>query len=231
MQRDAAIVEFKNVDVVLEGKKILENISFTLQPKEILTVIGLNGTGKTTLLRSIIGFHQPARGEIKVKTRRIGYVPQKLDFDRTMPFAVAELLQIYSGAGREQVMEKLLEVGGGRLLDRKIGSLSGGELQRVLIANALLRRPELLLLDEPTAGIDIAGEQDFYHLIATIFARYALAIVVVSHDIHAVFSRATRVLCLDRGIRCQGTPHDVSHHPAFREIFGEYLLPYHHHHD
>lgn len=225
------LLEFRNVDVTLSGKKVLEDVSFSLSNKEIVTLIGLNGTGKTTLLRTIIGVYEPAKGKIILNTKRIGYVPQRLDFDKNIPFSVEELLLTYSGRDRVAILEKLVEVGAAQLIDKKIGMLSGGELQRVLIANALLQNPELLLLDEPTSGIDVMGEQNFYQLIAELFEKYDVSIMMVSHDIHAVFSRSSRVLCISGGIKCYGTPQDVSNHPAFKAIFGDYLSPYHHHHD
>lgn len=229
--RAKSLLVFKNVSVDVGGKRLLSNLNFELNSKEIVSLIGLNGTGKTSFLRTIIGFYKPSEGEIIINTDRVGYVPQKLDFDKTIPFSVEELLKTYSGLSREKIFKKLKEVGAEDLIDKMIGNLSGGQLQRVLIANALLKEPELLLLDEATTGVDVMGEKNFYELIEKIFKKYEMSIIMVSHDIHTVFSRSSKVVCISEGMKCcDGTPHDVSNHPAFKEIFGDYLSPYHHHH-
>lgn len=212
------------------GQKILDNISLELFEHEIVSLIGLNGSGKTSLLRLIIGMYKPEQGAVELFTKKIGYVPQRLDFDRSMPLSVADLLSIYSNQSLKLINKTLKDVQAEHLAENKIGILSGGELQRVLIANALLQKPELLLLDEATSGIDLAGEKSFYELIEEIYLKYGMAIVIVSHDIHTVFSKSSRVYCLDGKICCHGSPEDISKHPEFTKLFGRYVAPYQHVH-
>lgn len=224
-----SLVAFRSVSIELSGQNVLENVSLEIFRSEIVTVIGLNGAGKTTLLRAILGVYRPARGEIIVRTKKIGYVPQRLQFDRTIPFSVLELLRTYSGKSADVIFQKSQEIQAEKLLEKKVGELSGGELQRVLLVNALLSDPELLLLDEATSGIDARGEHQFYQLLQVLHQKYQMAIVMVSHDIHTVFAHASRVFCLNRTICCYGAPQDVSASPEFAKLFGSYLAPYKHH--
>lgn len=222
------LVEFRSVSIALSGQYVLENVSLEIFANEIVTVIGLNGAGKTTLLQAMLGMYQPSHGEVILRTKRMGYVPQKLQFDRTIPFSVLELLRMYSGKSADVVSRKSQEIQAEKLLEKKVGELSGGELQRVLLVNALLLDPELLLLDEATSGIDARGEHQFYKLIQGLHQTYRMAIVMVSHDIHTVFAQADRVFCLNRTICCHGAPQDVSANPEFVKLFGSYLAPYKH---
>lgn len=228
-KRDDFLIRFDGVDVELSGNSVLENISMEIFPGEIVTLIGLNGAGKTTLLKTILGIYKIKKGKIDMRAKRIGYVPQKLQFDRTIPFSVREFLDTYSGRAAGKIEDVLKEVKADGLIDKKIGNLSGGELQKVLIANALLQKPDLLLLDEATAGVDIKGEQNFFELIAQIHEKYQVTIVMVLHDIHTVFSKASKVFCLNKTICCHGKPKDVSQSPEFTKLFGPYLVPYEHH--
>ncbi|MBI5754812.1 metal ABC transporter ATP-binding protein [Candidatus Peregrinibacteria bacterium] len=222
------LVEFRSVSIERTGQNVLEHVSLEIFRNEIVTVIGLNGAGKTTLLKAMLGIYKPTRGKIILRTKKIGYVPQKLQFDRTIPFSVLELLRMYSGKGADVVFQKSQEIQAEKLLEKKVGELSGGELQRVLLVNALLADPELLLLDEATSGIDVRGEQQFYTLIQQLHQTYRMAIVMVSHDIHTVFAQASRVFCLNRTLCCHGAPQDVSQNPEFVKLFGSYLAPYKH---
>ncbi len=225
------LVEFKNVEVKAGEHTLLRNVSFKLGQQELISLIGLNGAGKSTLLKTILGVYSPSAGTIKVKAKRIGYVPQRLDFDRSIPITVVEFLSTFSDSSKEMIRKKLAEVNAKNLIEKKMGVLSGGEMQRVLIANALLRKPDLLLLDEATAGIDVAGEHAFYELVEKLHKNYEIAVVMVSHDIHTVFAKASRVLCLNQHLCCEGTPEDVSKNPEFNELFCDHLAPYSHKHD
>jgi len=224
------LVRFNNVSIKINQKILLKNICLEIFPKEIISIIGYNGAGKTTLIKTILGLYTPYQGKLNVNTKKIGYVPQKLTFDQSIPLSVLEFFKIYSNTTTKIIQEKLAEVSVPHVENQKIGSLSGGELQKVLIANALLQNPELLLLDEATAGIDIAGEKQFYELITKIHQKYKLAILMVSHDIHTVFAQSTKVLCLHQTICCQGSPENVSKDPSFKKLFGSYVAPYEHHH-
>lgn len=225
------VISCKKLSLTLNNNTILENLSFSIDQGEIVTIIGLNGAGKSSLLKTIIGIYSPSSGTLSVNAQKIGYVPQKLQFDTSIPLTVEEFLQTYTNKSIDFMRNKLQEVNAFDILHKKLGQLSGGQLQKVLIANALLQEPDLLLLDEATAGIDMSGEQSFYELIEQIHREYKITIVMVSHDIHTVFAKSNRVLCLNKHLCCSGAPQDVSTHPEFTKLFGTHTAPYHHHHD
>jgi zinc transport system ATP-binding protein len=226
-----ALLSCQNMDVILSGQIILQDVSFEINKNEIVALIGLNGSGKTTLLKAILGIYPISKGIRKLHTKRLAYVPQKIQFDRTIPITVFELLNTYSDKDRQEILKKLKEISSDHLIDRQVGKLSGGELQRVLIANALLLKPELLLLDEATAGIDAVGERNFYDLVTKIHEEYKMTIIIVSHDIHTIFNKATQIFCLhNRSIVCKGKPSDVIKQKAFSDIFASHLSPFTHDH-
>lgn len=225
------IINIQNLNLELSGQKILENINFTVKSGEIATIIGLNGSGKTSLLKVILGIYQASSGQLNIQTDKIAYVPQKLHFDQSIPISVSELLQVYSSKNTSQIIDKLREVKANDLIEKQLGTLSGGELQRVLIANALLQEPELLLLDEATAGIDIVGEKNFYELIYKIHKQYQMTIVMVSHDIHTVFAASDQILCINKHVCCSGKPAEVEGNKEFKKLFGQHLAPFNHEHD
>jgi len=227
------LVEVDNVSVIFGKSVAVENVNINIYRGDILAIIGLNGAGKTTLLKAILGIYKPAAGSISVHTKRIGYVPQVLNFDRTIPLTVRELLQTYRNGTKKvkDIEEKLGLTGALHLIDKKVGDLSGGELQRVMLANALLSEPELLLLDEPTTGIDVIGEKSFFDIIKGLHDQYEMAIVLVSHDIHMVYRHATQIVCINRKVMCQGPPHEVAGNGSIATLFGGYLAPYEHEHD
>jgi zinc transport system ATP-binding protein len=227
-----SLIKSTSLSVKVGGKNILSNINFSVYENEILSIIGLNGSGKTTLLKTLAGIIKSYSGTLKIHTKKIGYVPQKLDFDRTVPFSVLEVLKNLSLQTIATIENALEELDAKHLLYKKISDLSGGELQRVLIANAILNKPEILLFDEPTAGIDAIGEKQFYNLVTQIHKKYQTTIVLVSHDIHSVFVRSSRILCLhDKSICCTGTPAAVSNNKTLKELFPTYLSPYRHKHE
>lgn len=230
MKTSEPLIEFKNANVIIGGKTILKNLDFKIHREEIVSLIGLNGAGKTTLLKAILGI-TPIKGYRQINTKKIGYVPQKLDFDRTIPITVQEFLEVYSGKKITEIRKALKKVKSQKLIKRQLGYLSGGELQKVLIANALLLDPEILLLDEPTAGIDITGQHNFYDLIESLQTELKITIILVSHDIHTVFSKSSKVLCINGHICCQGSPKSVSESPEFNKLFCHHLAPYQHKHD
>ena len=223
------LIEIHNVSLRFGDYNVLRNISLDIMPHEMVSLIGLNGSGKTTLLKLMLGVFKPDIGQVIRRARRVGYVPQKFEFDRSIPFSVSEILKVYNRVSDTEVEKKLKEVSAEMLIKKSIGNLSGGEMQRVLIANALLSRPDLLLLDEPTSGLDVAGEKDFYCMIEEIHEKYKIAIVMVSHDVHMVFNHAQKILCVDHGLVCHGHPEEVKKHKEFERIFGPHLIPFKHH--
>ncbi|MFQ5622466.1 MAG: ATP-binding cassette domain-containing protein [Paracoccaceae bacterium] len=220
---------------VHEGRRhLLDNVSLEISGGEILTVIGPNGGGKSTLLKAVIGAVRPSAGTIWRKPGlRIGYTPQKVQLERTMPMHVDRFLAL-SGNLKKGDRQKVLNVVGLESLRRvQLVDLSGGEFQRVLLARALLRSPELLVLDEPTQGLDQPGEASFYRLLSDVRAKSGAAVLMVSHDLHVVMARSDRVICLNGHVCCSGLPETVSADPSYKELFGDRadLAIYHHEHD
>lgn len=223
------LITLRDINLTLSGQSILSDISLDILPGEMVSLIGLNGAGKTTLLKLMLGIHEPTSGTVTRNVKRVGYVPQKFEFDRTIPFSVLELLKTYSSASEKAIKEKLKEVGALDLIDKNIGKLSGGQMQRVLIANALLGKPQLLLLDEPTSGLDMMGEKDFYCTMEELHKKYKLAIVIVSHDIHLVLKHAKKIFCVDHCLVCHGHPEEIKKNKEFVKLFGPHFIPFKHH--
>jgi zinc transport system ATP-binding protein len=203
------------------GRTILEGVDLDLAPGEIVTLIGPNGAGKTTLVRILLGLERPDRGTI---TRRdgltIGYAPQRFDRDPAIPMTVARFLALGSSHTPAQAEAALGEVGATRVIGQQLSELSGGELQRVVLARALLRHPNLLVLDEPVRGVDYAGEAELYDLIGRIRDARGVGILLVSHDLHVVMAQSDRVICVNRHICCSGQPQAVAQHPEYVRLFG-----------
>ena len=217
-------------------KHILYDIEMAIHPGEIVTIVGPNGAGKTTLMRALIGAMQPSRGIVWRKPGlRIGYTPQKLAIDRTMPLTVDRFLKLGGGGDPDARAAALATVGIAGLGAAQVADLSGGELQRAALARALLRRPELLALDEPTQGLDQLGEAAFYRLIERVRRDTGAAVCMVSHDLHVVMSASDRVICLNGHVCCQGAPVQVTAMPEYRALFGlgtqGALALYRHEHD
>jgi len=228
------LLTVKNVSVRIEGKVIVENLSFDLGPSETLSILGPNGAGKTVLLKSLIGLI-PYSGEIVWDPSvRIGYVPQKIDADRHLPLTYTDLFESkcqIAKVPKEQIAEISRIVGlTSETLATPVGHLSGGYFQRGLIGFALLGKPNVLLLDEPTASIDEPGEVHIYELISRLKDEYKLAVITVSHDLSFVYRYATRVLCLNKRSVCMGPPREALIPDVLEQLYGPSFGYYVHKH-
>ena len=225
----------RDLGVRLGGREVLRGVDFALEPGEIVTVIGPNGSGKSTLLRALIGAQPSAAGEVLRKDGlRIGYVPQRLDIDQTMPLTVNRFLCMPRRYPAADVTRALARVGADGLEGRQMTQLSGGQFQRVLLARAILVEPDVLVLDEPTQGLDQPAIAAFYALIDDLRRDLGCAVLMVSHELHVVMRASDRVVCLNGHICCQGTPLVVSEAPEYQELFGAHsgaLAFYEHQHD
>lgn len=230
-----ALLVAENIGFVVRGKTILTEVSLQVRNKEIITLIGPNGAGKTSLIRILLGLIDASSGKVKTKQNlRIGYVPQRIHVPEVMPLRVVDFLNVTSLYTRDQCQQKLDEVNCGYLLQSPMQNISGGEMQRVLLARALLKKPQLLVLDEPASGMDIIGQQALYETIRDIRDKHGCGILMVSHDLHLVMAATDRVICLNTHICCTGHPDDVSEHPEYLKLFGDAidgLALYSHHHD
>jgi len=221
----SSLLELKDVNLFVGGRQLLQQVSMQLGAGEILTIIGPNGAGKTTLIRVALGLLPPTSGQVNRRAGiRIGYMPQKLHIDPTFPLTVKRFLTMSGKIQPAQVLSRLGEVGATQVFDAPLQNLSGGELQRVLLARAMMYDPELLVLDEPVQGVDVHGQSELYQLISRIREQRRCAVMMVSHDLHLVMAATDRVLCLNRHICCSGTPEAVTSHPAYLELFGPHAV-------
>ncbi|WP_425100182.1 ATP-binding cassette domain-containing protein [Tropicibacter sp. S64] len=231
-----SLVSARNIRAAYGGHTVLHDVSLDLQPGEIVTIVGPNGSGKTTLLRTLIGATRPVSGSITRKPGlRIGYVPQKLHIDPTLPITVARFLRLPGRTAEATCTRALERAGVPDLAGRQMSALSGGQMQRVLLARALIADPELLLLDEATQGLDQPGSAAFYQQIEQVRQETGCAVLMISHELHVVMSASDRVICLNGHVCCEGTPEIVSAAPEYRALFGTgtggALALYRHEHD
>ena len=250
--RAMSLIAADHICVRFDGGEVLHDVSLQIAPGEIVTILGPNGSGKSTLLRALLGILPLSGGRIlRQAGLRIGYVPQRLMIDRTMPITVRRFLSLpvrVTDAAATEALARVGMVGHGK---DQMTALSGGQLQRVLLARALLAKPQILMLDEPTQGLDQQGEAAFYRLIEEVRRDTGAAVLMISHDLHVVMAASDRVICLNGHICCEGTPRVVSTAPEYRALFGlgtqgalalyrhehdhehrvEDAAPHHHHHD
>lgn len=232
------IIEVKNLTVKAGDYPILENISFDVQEQEIVALIGPNGSGKTTLIKVLLGLMPATSGSVKVNTKSIGYVPQRLEFDRGFPMSVEELFLIKMQHGRfwfrsktakDEIKKYLRYTGAEKLYSKLLGQLSGGEMQRVLIAHSLIDQPKILFLDEPLAGVDVGGEETIQDMIERLHEQFKLTILLVSHDLEVVYKHAVKVICINRQLVCFGVPGEVLTTENLEKLYGKVKAFYHHH--
>ncbi|MCC5964465.1 MAG: metal ABC transporter ATP-binding protein [Rhodobacteraceae bacterium] len=231
-----SLISAQGLSVRYGGRRVLHDIDFGIARGEIVTIVGPNGSGKTSLLRALLGVVPAARGRVqRAPGLRLGYVPQRLHIDPGLPLPVARFLSLPTRASRAAMEQVLARVGLGDVLAQNMATLSGGQFQRVLLARALLPGPDILMLDEPTAGLDQPGVASFYQLIADVRAQTGCAVLSVSHDLHVVMSASDRVVCINGHICCEGAPQVVRDAPEYRALFGlgtgGALALYQHDHD
>lgn len=232
---DKVVVELRDVSVSYDNNEAISNISITITGGEIVTIIGPNGAGKSTLVKTIAGLTYPSKGAVfRPHSSIVGYVPQRLFIDKSMPLKVSRFLRL-AQSRKSNCREALERVNASQLWSKQVHSLSGGELQRVLLARAISRAPDLLLLDEPLQGVDVGGQIQLYQLISDIRQELNCAVVMVSHDLHLVMAQTDHVVCLNHHICCEGKPESISTHPEYIRLFGTHsansIAVYTHHHD
>ena len=232
----APLVEARGVSLRFGRRSVLDAVDIAVRAGEIVTLVGLNGAGKSTLIRVILGIVEPDSGEVsRSPGLRIGYVPQHMQRDPVLPITVERFMTLGAPAPRGTLRKVLDEVGADPILGYPLAEVSGGEMQRVLLARALLREPRLLVLDEPLAGVDVTSQSDLYRLIADIRDRRGCGVLLVSHDLHLVMAATDTVVCLNRHVCCSGRPQAVLRDPEFISLFGphlsETLAVYQHAHD
>ena len=215
------LIEVQNLCVRYGNKEVLRNVSLSLSKNEIVTIVGPNGSGKTTLFKSIIGSTPISSGKVLIRPNlKIGYVPQVLNIDRSFPLTVERFLSLKNRGHKREALSAQQVLDSNDLLFKQISTLSAGQLQRVLLARALVNKPDVLLLDEATQGLDQPGSAAFYRKIEEIRNTTGCAILMISHDLHVVMSASNRVICLNGHICCQGEPQSVASSPEYKAMFG-----------
>ncbi|WP_011583313.1 MULTISPECIES: metal ABC transporter ATP-binding protein [Chelativorans] len=235
-QDQEVLVEMRNAGVHRSGRWLVRGVDLTVRRGEIVTLIGPNGSGKSTTVKMAIGVLQPDEGAVRrMPSLKVGYVPQKVSIDWTLPLSVERLMALTGTLDRKKVGEALEAAGIAHLARAEVQTLSGGEFQRALLARALAREPDLLVLDEPVQGVDFTGEIALYQLISEIRDRTGCGVLLISHDLHVVMAATDTVICLNGHICCRGTPEKVLKSPEYVRLFGaragDTLAIYHHHHD
>ena len=229
------LVKLNNVGIQQNGKWLVKGVSLEVEKGKIVTLIGPNGSGKSTTAKIALGIYKNIEGNVEKLTNNIGYVPQKISIDWTLPLRVKDFMVLTDNIKDELIDEALSLTGVIHLKEKNLGNLSGGEFQRVLLARAISKKPELLVLDEPVQGVDFTGEIALYELIKKISEKLNCGILLISHDLHTVMSATDHVVCLNGHVCCSGSPKDVARNNEYKALFGEQasetLSVYEHKHD
>jgi zinc transport system ATP-binding protein len=236
MTSPSPLVSLAGAGMQRSGRWLVRGVDLEVRPREIVTLIGPNGSGKSTTAKMALGIWLPAEGTARrADDLRVGYVPQKISVDWTMPLTVQRLMQLTNRLTPDEVGVALASTGISHLRHAEVRELSGGEFQRAMLARAIARKPQLLVLDEPVQGVDFSGEIALYELIVTIRDQLGCGILLISHDLHVVMAATDRVICLNGHICCQGAPSVVAASDEYRRLFGDRtadaLALYRHHHD
>lgn len=231
-----SLVTLSNAGIQSAGRWLVRGVDLSVRKGEIVTLIGPNGSGKTTSVRMALGVLQPSEGKVeRMKDLRIGYVPQKLSIDQTMPLTVKRLMTLSHKLSDIEIDAALASTGILHLANSEVQNLSGGEFQRALLARAIARKPDLLVLDEPVQGVDFSGEIALYDLVKNIRNETGCGVLLISHDLHFVMAQTDTVICLNGHVCCRGTPQAVSSSPEYVKLFGpgaaSSLAFYKHEHD
>ncbi|UWM79741.1 ATP-binding cassette domain-containing protein [Rhizobium sp. SRDI969] len=234
--RAEPLVSLENVGILRNGRWLVRGVDFSVSRGEIVTLIGPNGSGKSTSAKAAIGVLKPDEGRVERNAGlKVGYVPQKLTIDWTLPLSVRRLMTLTGPLPERDILSALESAGIAHMLDAEVQHLSGGEFQRALMARAIARKPDLLVLDEPVQGVDFSGEIALYDLIKSIRNATDCGILLISHDLHVVMAETDTVICLNGHVCCRGTPESVSRSPEYVRLFGsraaQTLAVYSHHHD
>ena len=229
------LVKLNNVGIQQNDKWLVKGVSLEVEKGKIVTLIGPNGSGKSTTAKIALGIYKNIEGNVEKFTNNVGYVPQKISIDWTLPLRVKDLMVLTDSIKDELIDEALSLTGVIHLKEKNLGNLSGGEFQRVLLARAISKKPELLVLDEPVQGVDFTGEIALYELIKKISEKLNCGILLISHDLHTVMSATDHVVCLNGHVCCSGSPKDVARNNEYKALFGEQasqtLSVYEHKHD
>ena len=216
------LITANNITVIRQGKEILNNVSLTIGEEGFITIIGPNGAGKSMLLKCLLGFYKPQKGEIiQRRNLKIGYVPQHLMLINTLPITVKRFLTLRKKTDQVSLEKTAIETKIDNIMHKQLTFLSGGEIQRVLLARSLLDNPSLLVLDEPVQNLDVSGQLHFYKLLDKVYNERKLSILMVSHDLHMVMASTKQVVCLYHHICCHGEPQVVTKDPEFISLFGQ----------
>ena len=229
------LVKLDNVGISINDKWLVKGVSFQVEKNKIVTLIGPNGSGKSTTAKIALGIYKKIQGKVEKYTNKVGYVPQKISIDWTLPLRVKDFMTLTESLDNETISEALSLTGVIHLKEKNLSDLSGGEFQRVLLARAISKKPELLVLDEPVQGVDFTGEIALYELIKKICDELNCGILLISHDLHTVMTATDHVVCLNGHVCCSGSPMDVAKNNEYKALFGEQasqiLTRYEHRHD
>ena len=229
------LVKLNNTGLCINDKWLVKGVSLQVEKGKIVTLIGPNGSGKSTTAKIALGIYKKIDGSVEKYTTKIGYVPQKISIDWTLPLRVNDFMLLTDSISNDSIDEALSLTGVIHLKDKNLGDLSGGEFQRVLLARAISKKPELLVLDEPVQGVDYTGEIALYELIKKISDKLNCGILLISHDLHTVMTATDHVVCLNGHVCCSGSPIDVAKNNEYKALFGEQasqiLSRYEHRHD